>query len=91
MISLDDLEFQFTFERNLGVYSGHIAEVIEKRFARAKHEGIQVVLSREEFISLEKKTREDWAMIPMEPPWFWARGPICGPVTDLDGLVTQEY
>lgn len=91
MINLDDLEFQFIFEKNLDVYNAHQAEIIEGRFLRAKHEGIQVVLSKDEFMSLDRKTRQDWAMIPMEPPWFWARGPICGPVTDMDDLITEKY
>lgn len=91
MTPYEHIEFQWGIEKRLNIYDKHKTEVIENRFARALHEGIQVFLTKEEFMSLDPKERQDWAMIPMEPPWFWARGPICGPVTDLDGLVTQEY
>lgn len=90
MISYEQVEFQWGIEKRLNIYDEHKIEVIENRFARALHEGIQVFLTKEEFMSLKPEERQDWAMIPMEPPWFWARGPICGPVTDLDGVETQE-
>lgn len=80
MKDIECLEMQFELERELKVYDEHRSQVIENRFRRAIHEGIQILLTKEEFMEVPSKEREDWAMIPMEPPWFWARGPISGPI-----------
>lgn len=84
-------EIEALWEKEKHLWNPHHQNVVAGRIKRAIYEGIQVVLDEDEFHDLDEKERQDWACIPFNEFFYWARGPICGPVTDLDGIETEEY